>query len=235
MSNQYRPLKRFTLAAIIFCSVSAMSFASIEVSFTDCGWYSDAGVHQPANLTYIVRTNGTGNHRNFFVFDLSGVTQTIVSAVLKLENPQSLTNSINSTYTLYDVSTSVATLVTGQSSATAIYADLGSGVSYGSATINSSVSPGFVEISLNAAAISAMNSASGLFALGGALSAVGSTFTQAFSSTNGPDFVRTLTLEVEQTTNPSGNLVPEPVSLVVWSSIALVSGLGWIVRRTNGR
>ena len=179
--------------------------------------------------------NGSANNRNFFVFDLTGVADTILSAVLRLENPQTVNNGIASTYTLYDVSTGVASLMADQSGATGIYADLGTGTSYGSAALSSSVSPGFVEISLNTTAISALNSTSGLFALGGSLSVVGSTPAQLFTGTSGPEYIRTLILEVEQPViPPSTGVVPEPMSFAVWSTIALVSGLGAFARQVKG-
>ncbi len=225
MTNRISSLKQCSLGLLILCMASTLSYGSIQISVTSSGWYSDSGSHGSANPNYFVRTNGTGNYRNFFVFDLSSVTETIVSAMLKLENPQTLKNGITSTYTLFDVSTSIPTLVASQSGATGIYSDLGTGTSYGSATINNSVSPGFVEIAINNSAIAALNSASGLFALGGAFSAASSTLTEAFSGTSGPQYERTLILEVEQTSTSSDTgVVPEPASSLVWAGIALITG-----------
>ena len=167
MSNPYFSFRQLTLAVFAACSVPTLCFASIEISATGSGWYRSNGGHVAVNPNYIVQVNGSANNRNFFVFDLTGVADTILSAVLRLENPQTVNNGIASTYTLYDVSTGVASLMADQSGATGIYADLGTGTSYGSAALSSSVSPGFVEISLNTTAISALNSTSGLFALGG--------------------------------------------------------------------
>lgn len=73
------------------------------------------------------------------------------------------------TYTLYDVTTPVATLVAGGDGLTAIYEDLGSGVSYSAETV---IAPGTsdteIPIPLLAAGVVAVNAAKGgLIAIGG--------------------------------------------------------------------
>ena len=135
MSNPYFSFRQLTLAVFAVCSVPTLCFASIEISATGSGWYRSNGGHVGANPNYIVQVNGSANNRNFFVFDLTGVADTILSAVLRLENPQTVNNGIASTYTLYDVSTGVTSLMADQTGATGIYADLGTGTSYGSAAL----------------------------------------------------------------------------------------------------
>jgi hypothetical protein len=99
------------------------------------------GNHQPETHNYFVGDRfGVGrDFRNFFVFDLAGVTQPIASAKLALfvpilpepgyESPDPSEN-----YELHDVVTPFATLLDG-TGGVAAHADLGSGVVYGSRTM----------------------------------------------------------------------------------------------------
>jgi hypothetical protein len=228
MANHFLTLRRLALAVCVFSAFSTLCSASVEIGAADSGWYRSDGRHFSTNLNYLTQVNGTPNFRNFFVFDLSAVTNTILSASLRLENPAATTNGASSTYTLYDVSTSPATLTADQSGATGvgIYGDLGSGVSYGSVALGSSVGTGFVDIPLNSAALTALNATSSIFAVGGAISTVGSSQVRLFADTGG-DFVRKLILEVEQTqTPPTTGAVPEPASVLVWCGIGLLTCLG---------
>lgn len=228
-------LRLLVLATVALCSSPTLTWASIEISATDSGNYASNGTHVAVNPNNWVRTNHSTSNRNFFVFDLSDVTDTILSATLLLENP---TDTVASTYTLYEVTTDIATLTTDQSGAPgiAIYGDLGTGTSYGLVAFSTAISAGFVEIPLNSSAISALNAASGLFALGGSLSAAGPNLATLFAGTSGPEYVRKLILEVEKTeeeTPPSNGIVPEPTSLLVWCGVGLVAGLGMAARRKS--
>ena len=68
----------------------------------------------------------------------------------------------------YDYSGSIADLLAGVDGL-ANYADLGSGVEYGNVDITDADEGLFVNIALNADAIAAINSVSGLFVIGGAM------------------------------------------------------------------
>src|SRR5947207_11973228 len=86
---------------------------TVTISHTDRGWYNNTGFHNPSNPNYVVG----GDYNNFFVFDLSGVTQPIASAKLALYVPSALAGPGYSSpdpsenYELHDVTTSIATLV----------------------------------------------------------------------------------------------------------------------------
>lgn len=155
------------------------------LSATNTGWYDQTGSHGAANPDYIVGTCGSsdvchGNdlaYNNFFVFDLSSVTGPITSAVLSLGNPQlgdpsspyqGFVSIKPLTYTNFDVTTAISTLIADNSGATGIYADLGSGVQYGSVVVTSASDGNQVNITLDAAALSAIAGAEGgSFAIGG--------------------------------------------------------------------
>ena len=105
---------------------------TLTVDFADSGWYVQDGFHSATIKNYLAGLS-TGNVvlRNYFVFDLTGVTDPIVGARLRLFNPADGFTGAPRDYTLFDVSTPVPTLTAGspQGSATgrAIFDDLGSG------------------------------------------------------------------------------------------------------------
>src|SRR5262245_28236088 len=71
-----------------------ISAQTVIIDYTDRGTYSSAGFHNPANPNYVVGdirgTGGDGDSRNFFVFDLAGITKPIVSAKLALSVPSQI-------------------------------------------------------------------------------------------------------------------------------------------------
>lgn len=154
------------------------------------------GFHNAVNNNYIARVTSTSENRNFFVFDLSGINETIASAKLQIESVSTSGNA--GTLTIHDVDTPIATLTAshfvtdGISNAEGldIFDDLGTGIVYGStpltpvnALCNPNVKAGtdptcpsvIEEVELNAAGVAALNSASGLFAFGGRID-VGTVF-----------------------------------------------------------
>lgn len=185
-------------------SVTLELKTGIVLSAVDTGAYAfepddnppaQNGAHISANLNYIARgpisaTDTTGSrNNNFFIFDLSPVTEGIVGATLRIENPSS--NAAGQTYTIREVTTDIATLTATHADSLgnlaegrAIYAELGSGTEYGSTVVSSvditSEPPAVEEIVFNAAGLAALNSASGLFAVGGSIDGK-----QAFASSYG--------------------------------------------------
>ena len=165
---------------------------STVLNAVSSGWYSDAGFHASSNNNYIVGNclpaicdGGDGATRNdFFVFDLSGVAGPITSASLSIANPSAADNidppfssdgfgGVPTTYTTWDVSTSIAALTADATNATGTYADLGSGVFYGSTPANASTNGAQVMVALDGAALAEIRGAEGgQFAIGGTLGAV---------------------------------------------------------------
>lgn len=166
---------------------------STVLNAVSTGWYSDAGFHQASNNNYIVGNclpatcdggDGVTLHNDFFVFDLSGVTGPITSASLSIANPSAADNidppfasdgfgGVPTTYTTWDVTTSIAALTADATSATGTYADLGSGIFYGSTPADASTNGTQVTVALDGAALAAIQGAEGgQFAIGGTLGAV---------------------------------------------------------------
>lgn len=180
----------------------------VNLSYTDSGWYEESGSHTPDNLNYLVGKcgapyciDGAAIFRNFFVFDLAPVPGTILTATLEVENHETGFESSqpSETWTIYEVSTPVNTLVTSTSSE-AIYADLGSGTVFGSAQVSAASNGELVTVPLNNDAVSALNAAIGnTFAVGGALTTLEANDQTewVFASTNNADYVRRLVVTAE--------------------------------------
>jgi large repetitive protein len=161
-SSQYL---RTVCAAAAFAT--ALSAQAVTIDATDRGWYNGIGVHVPSNHNYIVGF-GAANDRNFFVFDLSAVSGTITSAVLKLFNPV-YAGDASETYEVHQVTTSAATLIAGGTNL-ATHTDLGDGPVYGNYVATAADNGTYISILLNAAAIADIQAAlGGFFSTGGLL------------------------------------------------------------------
>jgi|GEM_PF-1064363 len=224
-----------TISGLALCAVIGVVTAGqaragmITLGATDSGLYHYTGLHISSGEDYLA-WNGTSVefNRNFFTFDLSSLSETIVGATLRLENPSGGFSGDPATFSLYDVTTPVATLTTDHSGTAgqAIFADLGTGDLYGSIGIDSSSDGTILSISLNAQAISDLNAAVGSdFALGGAVSGGHALI---FGSTGSGSPVRELVLETSSTVTTT---TPEPSSLALFSIGAAMTGLGAARRR----
>jgi hypothetical protein len=158
-------LLAFSISAV---SCSAAQPFTTAISQTARGIYVTYGTHAPDN--YFVGKNyfDTFTYRNYFVFDLSGISQPISSATLALENRSFSSYATSENYEVHDVTTPISELLSDAAS-TATFDDLGSGVIYGDRLITAADNGTVVEIPLNSAVINAMNSTHGLFAFGGSL------------------------------------------------------------------
>lgn len=152
-----------------------LSAQTVNIDATDHGWYSSAGAHTPTNVNYFAGDTLSGrDFHNFFVFDLSGVTRQITAAKLALTLPSSggyNSQDPSETFELHDFTGSISNLVAGAGGVDA-YSDLGTGTVYGSRTITPAESGSVIEITLNSSAVSALDAAPGLFALGGSLTSL---------------------------------------------------------------
>jgi len=214
--------------ALVLCT---SGFAqTVLINYTDRGWYDPTGFHNPSNLNYIVgdfrASHGYDDARNFFVFDLAGITQPIASAKLALFVPGPSIPGYDSgdpseNYELHDVTTPIASLVAG-TGGVATHTDLGSGVVYGSRTMTAADLGNIVEVELNSSAITALNSSHGLIAIGGSLTTLDDVLNDeyAFAGTsNGPE-----------TTQLRLSLVPEPSTFLLLA-IGAISLVGSRARR----
>jgi len=183
---------------------------SINVEAENRGWYTDFGLHLSGNPSYYIGDDGEALYRNFFVFEIPVFSETVTGATLKLWNPPNgfFSQDPSETYELFAVSTPIEDLVSDQFSATDIYENLGSGLSFGSITLSDSDNDNFVVLTLNATFLSALNAAQGMqLAIGGALTTL----------TPGDDAGAFIGTESEDTPPPvlTVQTVPEPATAVL--------------------
>lgn len=204
--------QRATLAAALCLGLSAAAVAgTVTVSTVSQGAHTSGGSFGTGGSG-----TGTGNYltgfndsfRSFFVFDLSSVTGTITSATLKLNNFPGCQGSCSfssatgtEALKIYDYLASVADL-TSNAAGVAGFADLGSGVEYANYAATAADALSVVSVSLNGAALSALNARTGLFAMGAAIGTGGYMF--------GDTIGQAVQLEVT-----TGATVPEPASLAL--------------------
>jgi hypothetical protein len=152
----------------------------VSLTGVDSGWYSAPGDHNAQNDNYVagVCCSPTLEYRNFFVFDLSGVSVPVTGATLVLYNPAESGSypagfssaDSSETYSLFDVSTAISTLTASNSGMTSLFDDLGTGLSLGSVGVSAADNGQLVSIALDSDGIGALNAAlGGQFAVGGAV------------------------------------------------------------------
>ena len=162
---------------VVGMAASAAEAQVITRNTSDRGWYGVLGLHDSVNKNYNVGNFTADRYplRNFFVVNLSGVTDTILSARLLLQNPSDgfLSPEGTETYSLFDSTTPIAELSASQSNRTDIFADLGSGAVFGTIVATSALNGSNVSISLNAAGLASLNAArGGLWSVGGAITTI---------------------------------------------------------------
>jgi PEP-CTERM motif len=125
------------------------------------GWISpsccnDAGF--PYNTSYLAGVYGGSSRNNFFVFNIAGVNSPVTSATLNLY-AGAISGELD--YSLYAATSLISQLANGNaiSPNATLYAELGSGVKYGSFVIGSGNSLQNLVFTLNAAAVQDINAA----------------------------------------------------------------------------
>jgi hypothetical protein len=211
----------YKFTAFLAClACSAPTYASVQLNAVDTGWY-DGSSHSPSNTNYYV----DNQYRNFFVFDLSGVTP-ISSAFLRVFS-YTVSGPIN--YTVYDVTTNIASLTNGTGGAAA-WTDLGSGTAFSSSiSLNALNSNSFIDIPLNSNAVAAINSSLGsLFATGGD-GVSGGDFAYGFSGGGVINGQFAVQLHIDEAVGA----VPEPFSVAVWGGLFVAAGIVAFRRRSS--
>jgi hypothetical protein len=215
------------LVAVLLASTHPAS--AVAIPSADAGWYDETGFHDPSNLNYVAgacfaigscSTVQPLEYRNFFVFDLTSVVTPVAAATLRLSNPPGgyISPDASETYTVTDVSTSIASLV-GGTGGLAAFTDLGSGAVYGSLMMTAADNGTVVSIVFSPAGLAAINGAlGGTFAVGGFVTTIGGgfPFTElVFGSSGSLSDTRELDL----------TLVPEPSSMLLLASGVLALSL----------
>jgi hypothetical protein len=230
----------FCAAAIIaatgYVQAEILTYNTSEGAFSvgstkDQGWWSPTAFNVDANDSYFVGRSGVDLFNNFFTFNLSTLDLTgkqIVSATLEVTRFET-TGDLPHTYQLFDVLTPAAILNLNTGSNAGIFADLGSGTSFGSFSIGPGLGTDLLSFSLNAAAFADIAAKAGdFFSIGGTLDLTGKAGEQnAFGFALG-DSVQRLVLELEPQVAP----VPAPASLVLWS---MGGGLAFFGRKLRRR
>ncbi|MEM9004212.1 MAG: hypothetical protein AAGE59_11910 [Cyanobacteria bacterium P01_F01_bin.86] len=220
------------IAVTTFAMHGVAHGATFSLESSSQGWYNQDGRTNSSLGTLENTFTGTFQdieYRSYFTFDVSGLESPIESATLQLFQEFYFSGDLTETVTVYDVTSTNLFQTQGVD----VFADLGSGSTYGEGTIAGEPGwnpiGGFLEITLSDAAIADINEAqqtSDIFSLGLTLTSIGGIeFDEAegirFSD---PDFVNypaNLILE-------SAQAVPEPFTL--WGYL-LAMGLGAAVSR----
>ena len=155
---------RFMIALLVFASVSMAETIGTD---TDSGWFSSSGDNaSAAGITWTGRSRGEYS-RTYARFDLSSLSGPVTSGVLRFRNLGYVSSDASEAVTLYSYEAAPSTLTsTPQGSGVPVFNDLGNGMAYGTTVVTPASSYAFIDVTLTAAAISAINSTSGLFAIG---------------------------------------------------------------------
>ena len=147
------------------------------------GWVSDTAVNTagPTGSTNYAVGNVTGHlYNNYFVFDISGLTGTVTSAVLSLTQG---TNSDSAIFRLGDATNLISSLHNAVSPNVALYNALGTGTLFGTYSLSAGTSYNTLAFTLNQAGINALNAdiAAGKtqFALGGSITSLAGSVPEA--------------------------------------------------------
>jgi len=176
-----------TLPAVDAAQAGTFVFDTSTSPFTpgvkNQGWWSNTRPNSDTNDNYYVGTLGNANEgarveiRNFFTFDLSGLSprEIIESATLELTRFSSSTTNPTETLGLFDVSTLPNILNNNRGMSTPIFNDLGAGNSYGTFIVDTTAEANqntdqILQFDLNQTALADIqNSAGGFFSIGGSL------------------------------------------------------------------
>lgn len=177
-----RLLLPLALATSAPAALTTVTFDTADAPGDGQGWWTTLNSGSPENYIFLTGyAYATGlpypqpilEHRGHLSFMVTGVTDPIVSATLRLSQWGAISNGTvgagNVTLGLFDVSTDANVLNSSSGAQASIFADLGSGTSYGSKVIATQFSQTRVlEIPLNSAAIAAIQN-NAVFSVGMAM------------------------------------------------------------------
>ncbi len=152
---------------------SQASGAVLVLNPIDRGNYANDGGHVPVNNSYLTGNESQGPSilRSFFVFDLTSISEPIVSAELQLVFNFYASADPTETMTFYDVGTPWDELFDGSAEVDA-FNDLGTGTVYSERVWSEADKGSYLSVFLNTAAVNDMNAATDLWGIGGALTSL---------------------------------------------------------------
>ena len=146
--------------------------ASITLNPVDRGTYTENGDHDPVYNNYVIGRGGPSSLvvNNFFVFDLSGILEQVISAEFWIESNWYISADPSETFTVYDITGSIPAIRNGSAGVPG-FTDMQSGNAYGNISVSSADNGTMLHLILNAQAIQDINAGlGGLFAIGGTVS-----------------------------------------------------------------
>src|SRR5262249_12747331 len=191
------------------------SDSPFDAGLRNHGWWSATLANTNTDVYSVGRLSSGDVLRDFFTFNLASLTEQATGATLLLTRNLGSGNATQ-TLNLFDVSTPAATLNANTGTSATIFADLGSGTSYGTFTVtNSGPLTEVLSFTLNAAAVADINAAAGgFFSIGGALDPITGTGAQVlFGASGGQRGTQQLVL-----TTGGGQGVPEPATIIVFGT-----------------
>jgi hypothetical protein len=226
---------------VLGLSVSAANAQFYFSNSMDRGAYTSTGDHTSTNDSYISGFDSFEGQefRNFFVFDIPTLvgTDTYTSATISIFNGGTSTpNALGMagrTFTISSIATDINTLRNGGTGLTSVYNDLRGGTEYGSITFVSNPGNGStIKFNLNAAGLTAINSAAGnQIAFGGSFDVndnINDQYIFGFSGSGTPGDGKTrLDLVV------NNFVAPEPSTFALLSMAPI--GIGIVARRLRRR
>lgn len=157
----------------------AAAVTTLTFTSTAQGWFSPQLGHEASNPNYVVgNADGGSVYRNFFSFPLTALNVTgkqVVGASLSIaDDGMTINNLPTVTYVLHDVNTPTATLAATHTASeavtTSVFADLGTGQTYGTYVSSTAVTGGRRVYTLGQAALADIAAHAGQdFTIGGML------------------------------------------------------------------
>jgi len=193
----------------------------LGTSLFNQGWYADASPRFAENQNYFTGNlpapsgEGPSEHRSFFTFNLAPIdlaTHRITSASLVLNAELYGGTGDVETLGLFDVSTPAATLSRGSGVNPTIFADLGTGTTYGTFNVSRESMETLLTFALNLSALrDIVNTNDGFFSIGGRLLSASAPTDFIFG--NSGSIPASLIVQTEST-SPT----PEPASVLLLGS-----------------